>query len=151
MLTVIATSNILSLNLNSALIYVIFHLANYFTCSCGVRFIGRATMHLHKRIKEHHPVGLTEETISTIRSSILKILMDSNHIINNEKEFKILYRTSVNQYLYTKLKYLNMAEAILINSYKPELCSQKKLLHKVLLLWRILFRWILFYFIVYLI
>ena len=100
-------------------------------------------------IKEHHPVGLAKGTISTIRSSILKHLMDSNHVINSERAFKILYRTPVSQYHSTRLKHLNMAEAILINFYKPELCSQKKLFHNILLPWPSLFRWKLFYCIVY--
>ena len=96
-----------------------------FTCSCGVRYIGRTTRQLHKRIKEHHPVGLTRGTISTIRSSILKHLVDSNHSIDIEKAFHILYTTPVSQYFTTRTKHLNMAEAILINFYKPELCSRK--------------------------
>ena len=111
-----------------------------FTCSCGVRYIGRTTRQLHKRIREHHPVGLTRGTISTIKSSILKHLVDSNHSINVEKAFKIVYTTPANQYFTTRTKHLNMAEAILINFYKPELCSQKKLLHNVLLPWPSLFR-----------
>ena len=100
-----------------------------------VRYIGRTI-----RIKEYHPVRLTKGTISTIRSSILKHMMDSNHFTNNEKSLKNLYKTPVNQYHTTRLKHLNMAEAILINLYKPELCSQKKLFHNVLLPWPSLFR-----------
>ena len=66
-----------------------------FTCSCEVRYIGCTTRQLHKRIKEHHPVRLTRGTISTIRSSILKHLVDSNHRIDIERAFHILYTTPV--------------------------------------------------------
>ena len=88
-----------------------------FTCSCGVRYIGRKTRQLHRRIIEYHPVGLTRVIISTIRSSPLKHLVDSNHSINIEKAFKILCTTPVNQYFTTKMKHSNMVEAILINFY----------------------------------
>ena len=112
-------------------------------------YIGRTTRQLHKRIKEHHPVGLIRGTISTIRSSILKHLVDSNHNIDIEKAFRILYTTPASEYFTTRTKHLNMAEAILINFYKPELCSQKKLVHNVLLPWPSLFRWFLYYVVVF--
>ena len=105
----------------------------HFTCSCGVWYMGFTTRQLYKRIREHHLMGLTRGTISTIKSSILKHLVDSNHGINVEKAFTIVYTTPANQPLTTRIKHLNMTEAILINFHKPELCSLKKLLHKVLL------------------
>ena len=124
---ILTGSSMLKFNLEDTLPRLTTSICMYqFTCSCEVRFTGRTFGQLRKRIKEHHPVGLTKVTISTIRSSIVKHLVHSNHLTNNEKSFKILYTTPVNQYHSTRLKYLNMAEAILINLYKPELCSQKK-------------------------
>ena len=111
-----------------------------FTCSCKVQYIDCTTRQLHKRIGEHYPVRLVKGTIGTIRSSILKHPMSSKYVINSERAFKIFYRTRVNENHSTRLKHLNMAEAILINFYTPELCSRKKPFHNILLPWPSLFR-----------
>ena len=61
------------------------------TCICGVRYIGRMTRQLAKRIKEYHPAALSKGTVKTISSSILQHSVNNCHQVDPNKVFHIMY------------------------------------------------------------
>ena len=106
-----------------------------FNCSCGVSYIGRTTRRLSKRIKEHLPSWLGKGVVKTINSSILEHLVNNNHLVNKDEAFKVFYRIPINLPKGTRIRLLNIAEAIGIKLMKPELCVQKKLVQTLFLPW----------------
>ena len=98
-------------------------------------YIGRTTRRLSKRIKEHLPSWLEKGVVKTINSSILELLVNNNHLVNKDEAFKVLYRIPINLPKGTRIRLLNIAEAIGIKLIKPELGVQKKLVQTLFLPW----------------
>lgn len=106
-----------------------------FTCSCGAQYIGHTTRRLSQRIKEHYPASLRKGTVRTLNSAILEHLFLTNHYIEVNKSFKVLYQTQRNLSKATRKQILMISEAISIRILKPELCKQRKLIHPLSLPW----------------
>ena len=116
------------------------HLSNsmcvyLFTCTCGVRYIGRTMRQLSKRMKEHCPVSMRTGTMKTLNSSIVQHLIDSNHVVDPKQTFSVLYSVPRNLNRATSVHLLSTAEAIAIRLYRPELCKQKQLIWVLRLPW----------------
>ena len=107
-----------------------------FVCSCGASYIGRTTRRLSDRIREHHPAwlnkGLNRKTTS---SAILCHLVDSNHTVNINDSFSIIYRIPNYRSRMTRFRLLSTAEAVSIRLHNPELCSQKMFVRALHLPW----------------
>ena len=96
-----------------------------FNCSCGASYVGRTTRNLSKRIHEHLPTWWLKGQHKSINSSILAHLMDTGHHIDPDKAFTILLMVSKKLPKSIRFKILCTAEAVTIDSLKPELCVQK--------------------------
>ena len=106
-----------------------------FTCSCGLGYDGRATRHLAKRIREHHPRWLEHGETRTANSAIVNHLVESGHRVNTEQAFRVIYRTPPNLPKFVRFNILCAAEAMAIRQLDPELCNHKRLLHALGLPW----------------
>ena len=106
-----------------------------FNCSCGAKYIGRSLRQLSERVTEHYPPWFIKGEHKVIRSSILEHLVDSEHKISPDSDFRVIYRTSANVPKAVWIRHLAIVEAIAIRLWKPELCIQKKLMHDVSLSW----------------
>ncbi|CAH8544682.1 unnamed protein product [Dicrocoelium dendriticum] len=106
-----------------------------FSCSCGAEYIGRTTRRLSERMKEHHPVGLTNRSGSTANSSIAAHLADTGHVTKFNDSFKLIYQAPKHRSNCVRKRLLEAAEAIAIRLYEPELCVQKKLTKGLELPW----------------
>ena len=106
-----------------------------FNCSSRVSYIGHTTRRFSKRIKEHLPSWLGKDVVKRIHSSILEHLVNNNHSVNMDEALNVFYRITINLPKGTKIRLLNIAEAIGIKLMKPELCVQKKLVQTLFLPW----------------
>ena len=106
-----------------------------FTCTCGVRYIGRTMRLLSKRMSEHNPVSLRSGMPKSISSSIVEHLVDSNHVISPKEAFSVLFSVPQNLNKGLSFRLLSTAEAIAIRHFNPELCKQKHLLRALQLPW----------------
>ena len=106
-----------------------------FTCSCGARYIGRSMRVLSKRVQEHYPAWLRKGNNGAIRSAIIEHIVNTGHSICKEKSFKVIYKVKRSLPKSTSFRILCIAEALAIWIEKPDLCTQKKLLHPLLLPW----------------
>ncbi|CAH8476620.1 unnamed protein product [Schistosoma intercalatum] len=97
-----------------------------FSCSCGDSYIGRTTRQLNQRMSEHLPTWYIKGQIKSIRSSILAHLIDSGHVVDKSKSFRVIYRIPPSVPNGVRPRLLHIAEAIGIRIYKPNLCVQKK-------------------------
>ena len=84
-----------------------------FTCTCGSRtdFV----------YSEHVPTNLTLNGPKLPSSAIGRHIIDSGHVIDKTKAFKVITRAR-------KVQLLRFAEASAIRRIKPDLCVQKTLL-----------------------
>ncbi|CAH8595711.1 unnamed protein product [Heterobilharzia americana] len=91
-------------------------------CSCGETYIGRTTRQLNKRGAKHLPLWLRKGQVKSIRSSILSHLVDSSHVIDKTKVFKIIY--GIPQHLPNgiRTRMLHTPEAMGIRENNPNLC-----------------------------
>ena len=64
----------------------------------------------------------------SLASSIAKHILDSGHSIDHNKAFTIIFRSR-------NFKLLRIAEAVVINQQKPQLCVHKRLLVDLQLPW----------------
>ncbi|CAH8866539.1 unnamed protein product [Trichobilharzia szidati] len=108
-----------------------------FNCTCGDSYIGRTTRQLSQRVSEHLPSWFGKGQTKTIRSSILSHLIDSGHVIEKTRAFKVIHRIPPNLSNRLRIRLLHTAEAIGIRTIKPKLCIQKKFVQPLSLPWPI--------------
>nr|CAH8855179.1 unnamed protein product [Trichobilharzia regenti] len=113
-----------------------------FDCSCGASYIGRTIRQVHRRISEHHPTWLSKEQKRSIRSSILAHFVDTEHKIDVNTAFKVIYRIPTYLNFALRVRLLQTAEAIAIHLKKPSLCVQKKIVQPLSLPWPSSQEWI---------
>lgn len=106
-----------------------------FSCCCAAEYIGRTTRTLSQRIREHIPRWLSTDSKKTITSSIVQHLADTEHRVDKNQAFKILYKAPVNQPRSIQIRSISIAEAIAIRLRKPILCRQKRLVRALELPW----------------
>ena len=106
-----------------------------FTCTCGVRYIGRTIRLLSKRMSEHNSVSLRYGMPKSISSLIVEHLVNINHVINPKEAFSVLFLVPQNLNKGLSFRLLSTAEAIAIRHFNPELCEQKHLLRALQLPW----------------
>lgn len=99
-----------------------------FTCTCGCKYDGRTSRQLSLRINEHVPRWLSTTKNGIPHSSITKHLLDTGHIIQKEKAFRIVYQAR-------NMNDLRIAEAVTIRIKKPILCVQKQMVMSLALPW----------------
>ena len=87
-----------------------------FNCSCGISYIGRTTRRLSKRIKEHLPSWLGKGVVKKINSLILENLVNNNHSVNMDEAFKVFYRIPINLPKGTRIRLLNITEALSVSN-----------------------------------
>ena len=97
-----------------------------FDCVCGADYIGRTSRPLHRRIGEHVPKWLRENSKKrgTPNSSITRHLLSCDA---SGHDFKVLKRC------FGKLE-LATAEATAIHFLRPSLCVQKEFVFSLALL-----------------
>ena len=96
-----------------------------FDCSCGASYVGRTMRQLSRRICEHCPVWWMKGENKNVNSSILAHLIDSNHVIDTNSAFEVVYKIPSRLPHGIRIRLLHIAEAIGIRLMKPELCVQK--------------------------
>ena len=107
-----------------------------FKCSCGTSYIGRTTRRLSERVREHHPVWLSNgQTRKTNYSAILNHLIEFNHSVDIKSSFRIVFRIPNHKSRPVKCRLLAISEAICIRLCNPELCSQKHFVRTLTLPW----------------
>ena len=108
-----------------------------FNCvaGCPAAYIGRTTRRSSERIHEHHPAWLNHGITKTIRNSIVAHLVDSNHVVDRDQAFKVIYRVPQMRSKGLRIKLLNTAEAVAIRLHKPSLCVQTEFDQTLLLPW----------------
>ncbi|CAH8869519.1 unnamed protein product [Trichobilharzia szidati] len=106
-----------------------------FTCSCGARYIGRSTRVLSKRVQEHYPAWLRKGGSGAIRSAIIEHLVDNDHPISIASAFKVIYKAKSNLPKSLRTRLICIAEALAIETEKPDLCVQKKFVQPLQLSW----------------
>ena len=107
-----------------------------FCCQCGSDYIGQTSRKLCKRVREHVPNWfLRGEVRENINSAILQHLTDHQHSVNEQQDFRILYRVPHMPYKSLRRRVLSIAEAIAIKIAAPSLCRQKRLFTSLLLPW----------------
>ena len=62
-----------------------------FDCSCGASYVGRSTRQLSKRIRGYIPTWFGKGQQKSINRSILAYLVDTNHQVDTQKAFKLIY------------------------------------------------------------
>jgi hypothetical protein len=112
-----------------------FVLYRYFCSQCAVSYIGRTTRRLSERIKEHCPSWLGKGTIKKINSSVLAHLVDTDHPVNRDMDFSVIYKVPFSHSRCLRQRCLNIAESVAIRLHNPPLCVQKRLVHTLLLPW----------------
>ena len=90
-----------------------------FTCTCGVKYVGRTIRRLQSRISEHVPKWLNKGVDKVSQSAIAKHLKSTGHIVDICDTFRPLNR-------FNSKRLLAFAEAALIRLTKPALCVQKE-------------------------
>lgn len=90
-----------------------------FDCICGSKYVGRTTRHLGKRIDEHIPKWLYTTGVGNATTAITKHLQQTGHIIDVNTAFKRIFKPK-------RAFMLNFAEAVIISTQTPNLCSQKQ-------------------------
>ena len=88
--------------------------------------VGGTTRQLSKRIREHILTWLGKGQQKSINSSILAHLVDTNHQMDTQKAFKVIYRIPSKLPRGLRVRLLHTAEAVYIRLLKPDLCVQKK-------------------------
>ncbi|CAH8627461.1 unnamed protein product [Schistosoma mattheei] len=106
-----------------------------FSSSCGESYIGRTTRQPNQRVSEHLPSWLGKGYVKTIRSSVLSHLINSGHVVDRNKSFKVIYRIPTSFPYGVRSRLLHIAEAIGIRANKPSLCVQKKFVTPLSLSW----------------
>ena len=106
-----------------------------FSCSCAAEYVGRTTRQLQIRIKEHNPAWLWKGQTKTTRSSIVAHLVDTQHVIDVNNSFRVIYRADPRLSKAIQAKHIATAEAIAIKNRKPSLCQQKILVQALKLAW----------------
>ncbi|CAH8868003.1 unnamed protein product [Trichobilharzia szidati] len=106
-----------------------------FNCSCGASYIGRTIRRVSRRISEHHPAWLSKGQTKSIRSAILAHLVQTEHKIDDNHAFRVIYRIPTNLNFALRVRLLNIAEAVGIHINKPNLCTQKKLVQSLSIPW----------------
>ena len=106
-----------------------------FSCCCSEEYVGRTTRRLSERIKEHHPVWLRTGSVKTIRSSVVEHLVNTNHQINPDTAFRIVYTVPSYHTNGVRQQILATAESIAIRLRNPNLCSQKQFIRSLSLPW----------------
>jgi hypothetical protein len=112
-----------------------FVLYRYFCSQCSLSYIGRTTRRLSERIKEHCPSWLGKGITRKINSSVLAHLVDTNHPVDRDMDFSIIYRAPFSHSRPLRQRSLNIAESVAIRLHNPPLCVQKQLVHTLLLPW----------------
>ena len=102
-----------------------------FTCTCGSRYVGRTERILSTRISEHVPTNLTLNGPKLPSSAIGRHIIDSGHVIDKTKAFKVITRAR-------NAQLLRFAEASAIRRIKPDLCVQKDFVAHLALPWWII-------------
>ena len=106
-----------------------------FVCSCSANYIGRTTRQLATRVKEHKPAWLGSGSIKTHSGAIVTNLAEPGHTADVEDYFKIPYQVPSNRSKTVRQWILVTAEAIAIKLFKLTLCSRKKFVKALQLLW----------------
>ena len=106
-----------------------------FVCQCSANYVGRTTRRLSERIREHKPnltkIGLAKHVTSAIAAH----LIDTNHSVNFNESFNILYRIPPNRSKVIRQRALETTEAIAIRLFDPNLCRQKRHVRALSLPW----------------
>ncbi|CAH8579694.1 unnamed protein product [Dicrocoelium dendriticum] len=105
-----------------------------YSCSCGVRYVGRTTRRLSHRIREHIPKWFYKGEARSSNSSILSHLLECSHA-GTENDFRVIYTVPERFTRGFRMHLLSIAEAIYIRHLKPELCVQKQFVRPLLLPW----------------
>ena len=106
-----------------------------FSCCCSEEYVGRTTRRLSERIKEHHPAWLQTGVKKSVRSSIVDHLVQTNHLTDRNKAFKIVYSVPNRNPNGVKKQLLAIAESIAIRLRNPRLCAQKQYVRALNLPW----------------
>ncbi|CAH8838228.1 unnamed protein product [Trichobilharzia szidati] len=99
-----------------------------FTCTCGSKYIGRTERRASIRFSEHIPRNLCLKGSKYSQSAITRHIVDTGHLVEISKSFKILNRQRT-------ANLLRFAEAIAIKRFKPDLCIQKESVINLSLPW----------------
>ena len=92
-----------------------------FKCSCGTSYIGRTTRRLSDRVREHHPVWLSNgQTRKTNYSAILNHLIEFNPSAHIKSSFCIVLRIPNLKSRPVKSRLLAISEAVCIRLCNPE-------------------------------
>ena len=118
--------------------YVTSHCVYDFTCSCGCNYIGRTDRSIRTRAAERIPRWLVEAMNKSgfpknskdrrPTSSIAKHLMESEHKVEPDRAFSLLYKNS-------KGRLLRFMEALAIKKFDPISCVQKQFIVTLQLPW----------------
>nr|CAH8866810.1 unnamed protein product [Trichobilharzia regenti] len=81
-----------------------------FNCSCGASYIGRTIRRVSSRISQHHPAWLSKGQTKSIRRAILSHLVETEHRINVNHAFKVIYHIPTNLNFALRVRLLNIAE-----------------------------------------
>ena len=99
-----------------------------FSCTCVCKYNDRKTRTLCTHVAEHIPRWLQKNKTGVRKSAITKHLQDTRHEFDPQKAFGILYWSK------TK-RSLAFAEAVAIDRWTPNLCTQKDMLVSLNLSW----------------
>ena len=120
---------------NSSCVYL-------FCCTCGCKYIGRTTRTLCTRVAELIPRWLQQKRTGVPKSAITKHLDDTQHTVDPQNAFSILY-------LAKSKSSLGFAEAIAIQRLAKNLCIQKEMLVSLNLSWWLIYPILIYIFCYY--
>lgn len=115
-------------NLKQKLSYLVNSMCFYqFTSSCEARYTGRSMSILSKRIQENYPAWLKRDRNTSIRSSIIEHLVNTDQSIKTYSAFKVFYEVIRRLATGVIIHLLSISEALAIHLENPELFAQTKL------------------------
>ncbi|GAA55379.1 hypothetical protein CLF_107780 [Clonorchis sinensis] len=86
-------------------------------------------------MREHNPISLSGSWKKPGSSAIASHLAETNHVIDKDQAFTIIYRAPLNRSRLIRFGLVSIAEAIGIRLLDPQLCVQKKLVRPLNLNW----------------
>ncbi|CAI2733815.1 unnamed protein product [Schistosoma spindalis] len=106
-----------------------------FSFACGESYTGRTTRQRNQGVSEHLLSWSGKGNVKTICSSVLSQVIDSGHLVDINKSFKVIYRIPTSFLYAVQTRLLHIAEAIRIQANNPSLCVQKKFVTPLSLPW----------------
>ena len=107
---------------------VIYNCIYKFTCTCGSMYIGRTERRSSDRINEHVPKIIWMNTYRNYSSSIAKHFLETGHRVDTDKSFQVITRDKTTTLLL-------IVEAVAIQKFKPNLCTQNEMVVSLNLPW----------------